>query len=456
MTDPTDAVGEWLREHAARLDTLDPDAADDRDLEPLRELAGDARVVMIGESMHRIHEFYEFRHRLFRFLARELGFTGFVMESGFAEGLRVDDWIATGAGRPREVLETGVTYHMGKCHEMLDQLAWMREFHLSSGHPLHFYGMDLSGSAATAKPAVEACLPLLDAVDAPYAEVVRGSLLPLFDHLPADRSGLAWAAPAIHSYVELPDAVRFELTARIGELAERLQAMRVDYLAASGDRRAVDAAVRCGAIARHTDAFLAAMVTGPTRTYRPGNIRDAAMAETVEWILEREERIVVVAATGHAQRVPFNAPPFVPHGLTTVGQHLADRLGGQLVVIGSGYGGGDAWLHRPAPDGLPGHSVPFVEDLGASHPSSLDAVLGRAGVGDYLIDLRRVPAGGADAAGTAGAAVDAALAAVEGTQNGPYLQLGDPRVAFDAVYFVDRLSPWHTWIDAEGLTPVTS
>lgn len=445
MTDSTDAVGEWLRRNAVRLDTLDPDASDDADLEPLRELVGDARVVMIGESMHRIHEFYEFRHRVFRFLARELGFTGFVMESGFAESLRVDDWIATGVGRPREELETGLTYHMGKCQEMLDQLAWMREFRLSSGHPLHFYGMDLSGSAATAKPAVEACLPLLDAVDAPYAEVVRGSLLPLFDHLPADRSGLAWAAAAIRSYLDLPDAERFELTARIGELAERLQAMRIDYLATSGARRAVDAAVQCGAIARHTDAFLAAMVTGPTRTYRPGNIRDAAMAQTVEWILEREERIVVVAATGHAQRVAFHAPPMVPQGLTTVGQHLADRLGEQMVVIGSGYGGGAAWLHRPEPDGLPGHSVPFVADLGASHPSSLDALLGSAGVGDYVVDLRSALPGDD--------AVAAALAAVEGTQNGPHLQLGDPRVAFDAAYFIERISPWHTWIDAEGLTP---
>jgi erythromycin esterase len=113
------------------------------------------------------------------------------------------------------------------------------------------------------------------------------------------------------------------------------------------------------------------------------------------------------------------------------------------VVIGCTYGGGEAWLHRPAPDSLPGHSVPFVEDVGASHTGSLDALLGTAGTDDFLIDLRRVPQAGA---------VAERFASTISTMNGPHTQLVDPLVGFDAAYFIDTISPWHTWIDAAGLT----
>ena len=377
-TDASNDVDAWLWHNAHRLNTLDPDAPDDSDLAPLGELIGDARVVMIGESMHRIHEFYQFRHRVFRYLAREHGFSALVMESGFPEGVAVDQWIRGGSERVRSVLENGLTYHMGKCQEMLDQLGWMREYNSSSARPVRFYGMDLPGSSATALSGVLACLPVLDQADPHYADVVRGALLPLFDYLPEDRRGLAWAAPAIQSYLALPQETRFELTARITELVERMQAMRVHYAESIGAAEAVETALRCAVTARHADAFLAAMINGPTRRYPPANIRDAAMAENLEWILQREDRIVVVAANGHVQKAPFLAPPFVTEGMSTVGEHLAARFGPQMVVIGCTYGGGEAWLHRPAPDSLPGHSVPFVEDVGASHAGSLDALLGTA------------------------------------------------------------------------------
>lgn len=398
-------IAQWLRDNAHVLRTDD----DFSDLEPLRDIVGDARVVAVGESTHRIHEFYQVRHRLTRFLVKELGFTAFVMESGFPEGLRGE-----------------ITYHMGECAEMRDHLTWLRD------NGIHFYGMDVSDSAASARPAVEASLAFLADADPAYAEVVRGRLLPLFDYLPADRTGLAWAAPALHAYLALDASHRNEITARISELTERIGAQRVVYSAATSPER-VDVAYRCAATARHTDAFLQAMAAAPDRTYAGANIRDAAMAENVEWILGREDKIVVAAANGHVQRWPFSIPGLTS-GMTMLGEHLAASLGERMVVIASAFGGGTLFLHRALPDGPPGHTETFTQELDVLDPDSLDAVLATAGLPHYLLDLRTVPKRGPVADAFA-----AATTIMTGLQPTPV----DPLAAFDAVVYVDRVTPWH-------------
>jgi erythromycin esterase len=412
-------IAQWLRDNAHVLRT---DLDDFSDLQPLRDIVGDARVVAIGESTHRVHEFYQLRHRLTRFLVTELGFTAVVMESGFPEGLRVNDWVRGGPGDLDELLNHGITYHMGKCAEMRDQLEWMR------AHGVRFYGMDLPDSSASARPAVEACLTFLTDVDPDYAAAVRTSLLPLFDYLPTDRAGLAWAAPALHAYLALEPAARNELTARIGDLAERMQAQRVVY----GNPSRFAAAFRCAVTARHADAFLQAMAAAKDRTYAGANIRDAAMAENVEWILGREDRVVVAAANGHVQRWPFRIP-MLANDMTTLGEHLAASLGDQMIVIATSVGGGTFYLHRPIPDGPPGHTEVFTEDMAAPDPGSLDALLATGGIPHYLVDLRELPAD--HLAGT--------TSIMTGMQPIPV----DPKAAFDAVVYIDRVTPWHTFVD---------
>ena len=61
--------------------------------------------------------------------------------------------------------------------------------------------------------------------------------------------------------------------------------------------------------------------------------RDATIADTVEWILRREDRIVLAAHNGHILRCPATLPSMPP--VTTMGMHLADRLGKDYLVIGT-------------------------------------------------------------------------------------------------------------------------
>jgi erythromycin esterase len=420
-------VGDWLRAHAHLLRTLDPDDEDYSDLEPLRDIVGDARVVAIGESTHRVHEFYQVRHRLTRFLVTRMGFNAFVMESAFPEGLAVNEWIHGGPGELDQLLRHGISYHMGLCEEMRGQLEWLRQYQIP------FYGMDPSDSSTSARPAIRIAVDYLDRVDPTYAEGVRQRLFPLFDYLPTDRSGLAWQAPALHAYMALDAPVRYEMTARISALVERMQANRIVYIGRSSeDEFAV--AYRCAVTGRHTDAFLQVFALGDERTSESVNIRDAAMAENVEWILEREQRIVIGAANGHVQRWPFSAPPIVNDQLTMVGGHLAPALGDDMVVIATAFGGGNMFLHKPIPDGPPGHTHTFIQEQPLPDADSLDELLASAGMPRYLLDLRTRPDSGPVAD-----AFEAVRCIMTGGQATPV----NPLVAFDAVVYVDRVSPWH-------------
>ena len=433
----TDALTEWVRRDALPL--LDPDDTPDAALEPLLPLIGSSRVVALGESMHRTHEFLAWRERILRFLVERAGFTALVIESGFPEGAAVDRWVTTGSGPLRNVLNEGVTYHFGKCQEALDLVAWMRERNASARSPVRFYGMDVPDSASSALPAIIEVLDFLDTVDAAYAAHARRTLLDAHGFLPPDRSGLARAAPAIQSYLALDETSRHTISAAINGLVERVRARQTDYLGMGTDHETIARALRTAEVARGADAFLAAMAEGPTRTWPAANIRDATMADTVQWILEREERVLLFAANGHIRKTPYLAPPFVTEALATVGTHLHARLGTDYTVIGTTFGGGEAWLHRPQPNDPPGHSTPFTQTLDTLRTDSMDRRFAESRSGSFLIDLRSAPP-------SVGPAIDE----IRGTHNGTELELADIRAAFDLMLHVDRVSPWHTWIDSRG------
>jgi erythromycin esterase len=100
-------IRDWLRANAVRLSSTDPTGPLD-ELEPLRDIVGDARVVALGESSHWLHEIYGIKHRIVRFLAERMGFSAFALESGWSEGLVVDDWIRNGKGDLDTVLSEGM------------------------------------------------------------------------------------------------------------------------------------------------------------------------------------------------------------------------------------------------------------------------------------------------------------------------------------------------------------
>lgn len=323
--------------------------ASEHDLDAVRALIGDARVVAIGEGAHNITEFHILRDHIVRMLVAEFGFTAFVMESGFAEGLVVNEWIHGGPGDVEAIAREGITYRFGECEPVRQQLSWMRGWNEAREPSVSFYGMDLPGSSTSPGAAVRACLQRLPSLPGD-AELIRRSEL----------GGRTEAALAFS-------------TMRSAEREYFLQGLRaVEARAADCD----DEIVRRAAASIH--AFTQELGDPVDGAYP----RDLFMADTVSWVLEREQRIVVSAHNSHLRRTPLN-------GRETVGSLLASSLGDDLVTIGMTYGRGpEVRFTQRSPR-------PFDCDVSLENrvllPNSIESRLQRLESSVSVLELQRAP-----------------------------------------------------------------
>jgi erythromycin esterase-like protein len=87
----------WIRENAVQFDTLNWLKIDMEDLSFLDEALKGKRVVYLGEPDHYIHEKYDFRLILIRYLF-EKGWRYIGMEMGLFDGFKVDEYLKNGDG----------------------------------------------------------------------------------------------------------------------------------------------------------------------------------------------------------------------------------------------------------------------------------------------------------------------------------------------------------------------
>jgi erythromycin esterase len=73
-------VKAWIKENLIPLKTCEPGKGFE-DLQPLKSIVGDARVVALGEATHGTREFFKMKHRMFEFLVEKMGFNLFVIEA---------------------------------------------------------------------------------------------------------------------------------------------------------------------------------------------------------------------------------------------------------------------------------------------------------------------------------------------------------------------------------------
>lgn len=414
-----DSFERWAKAHAIQLQTVEL-GSDINDLRQLKSLIGAARVVAIGEPTHGAHEPLAFRNRLFRYLVEELGFTAIAIESGLPDSPPTSDFVAGGPGTVRQVVRSSLTCGLGAYQENEDLAQWMREYNAKavSARKVRFYAIDLGRCGEGTPLAFENALTYLTRVDQASGQRMRATFQPYLDRLSAPN-----AAP-------LSQAESDSLSAAIEDLLALLERERLTFIASTSEAD-YEWAHRNAIVARQSHRLYRVSPYAPggggrSSAWRGLNQRDAAMADNVRWVLEREGptgRVLVFAHNGHVMNAPaagemwrsfaFERPP------TVMGQHLRSALGSDLVIIGLSSAENGA--------GLP---------TGSLEPGGLDATLLRVGAPLFLLDLR---------AARSDRAVAAWLAEQRQLRTNFTSSLTmSPSVAFDALLFVNTLTPART------------
>lgn len=316
---PSAAVA-WMRDNAIRFATAEPND-DFSDLQLLKQLIGDARIVSLGEATHGTHEFQTMKHRLVRFLVAEMGFTTFAMEANLPESDRVNDYVQAGVGDLKQLL-LGLHFWTWNTEEVRDMVEWMRAHNANPGPAprVSFRGFDMQYIDAAA----DNVLTYLRRVD-PAAAASAASRYTVLSLPHQKQSPLAplESAPAGTREVYLADA---------NALHDDLGAARSRYEVASSPDAFADALRNARVMVQGVDSLMA---LGRKEYGR----RDRYMAENAAWLLDRagpDAKMILWAHNGHISTVPVATDAKgMPN--ETMGMWLRAQYGTAMRVVGQTF-----------------------------------------------------------------------------------------------------------------------
>lgn len=357
-----DEVLHWISANQVPLATADP-KGDLADLRPLAATIGGARVVALGEATHGTREFFQLKHRMLEYLVSERGFTVFAFEAGFPEGRDVEDYVTTGRGDAARAV-AGLGYWPWSTEEVVDLVEWMRAWNRDPRHPrkVHFVGIDMQ----IPERAVRDVLAWLARVDPPQAahfSVALRLATSRFDYLSLNPSQIETMQADAQALLQLLDARRATYEARTSsaEWALHRQLARV-----------VVQAIKLS-LADYTGEEVESL-----------NLRDVAMADNLQWILEQGGPATKVVLWAHNQHVSKgHSYP----GFQNLGSHLAERLGPDLRVFGFAFDAGQF-------QAIGSDFRLRVFDVPSGGPATLDGTLAAAAAPLAVLPFGGLPASG--------------------------------------------------------------
>ncbi|MBD0696031.1 erythromycin esterase family protein [Streptomyces sp. CBMA123] len=346
------------------LRSTEPDAPTGG-LRALGAMIGDARVVGLGEATHGSHEFFTMKHRVFRYLVEEKGFTTFALEASWSAGLLIDAFVqGQGDADAQRLARRVMAGSPWQRREFADLIGWMRAYNLSGPQrPVHFVGTDLGLPGIGDQPFAEVSAYLRKAAPASLSgvEQLYAGLRPF-----ADAIGYVTRTP-------LPERQRN------ADLAQ--QALELVAAAGRDGDEGYDWAVLHARNIARTFAFTTMRTDDAASVTAAQLLRDRAMTDNTVWWQRRfGGKVLLSAHNGHVGFLSTD-PALYPR---TEGSLLRDELGAGYVSIGFTFGGG-SFLTK---------ADPFADDWRSTTvpPATLgmnEYLLDRVRPRDFYVDLRQ-------------------------------------------------------------------
>ena len=307
-----------------------PLAGNARDYDPLMELVGDARFVLLGEASHGTHEFYRERAEITKRLIVEKGFSAVAVEADWPDAYRVNRYLR-GVNDDFDAIEALADFRrfptwMWRNTEVVEFVEWLRAHNdaLPQDAPkVGFYGLDLYSLRASMK----AVLQLLEKVDPEAARRARERYA-CFDQFGEDTQvyGFVAGTGITKSCEEEVVSQLVELQRRAAEYARRDGRIAEDE---------VFYAEQNARLVKNAEAYYRSMFLEEVSSW---NLRDRHMVEMLEALLahlERQRGRARIAIWAHNSHLgDARATEMSRRGELNVGQLVRDKYARDAVLIG--------------------------------------------------------------------------------------------------------------------------
>jgi erythromycin esterase len=363
----------WLRQNALPLRHVEAGNGF-ADLQPLKQILKDVKVVGLGEATHGTREFFQIKHRLLEFLVTEMGFNAFALEAPYAASKPINDYVLYGRGDLATVL-TGQGYVLWDTEEFMEMLRWLRHYNdgISDDKKVKFYGLDLSYN----QEGNEEILAYFHKV-APEVVIVADSLFRLLEVEVARwplRMGEASQRIMLHSLPPLQDLIDY-LTANRDTLISRSSLAQFEE------------------VLLHTQVMKQWVMANTTALLPPLNpvdidMRSLYMAKNLVNLVEKggpEAKFVVWAFDTHLSKGQIYAAGGEPEYGYQMGYFLQEEYGEKYYAFGLEFNEGSWQFRTVLPDSKAGDLKTRTVPTGPV--GSLPWYFARTDMDGFILNLR--------------------------------------------------------------------
>jgi erythromycin esterase len=271
----------------------------------LKSYLNGKRIIALGEATHGTHEFFKMKHTFIKYLVKEHGFRLFGMETVFSAYL-INDYINRRESDTSKAMKhIYLIYHT---QEVLDMINWMREYNdsVEADKKIIFYGIDSQFFIYL----IPELTGYIQKVDQKYSTELEKRLKSLKGKMRFYK--------------------RLGYLRNLKKIEKHIEASREKYTALSSSKE-FDLALK--SVRVMNDAVRENAVINKYSN-KSGTIRDVAMAENVNWLLNFEgadSKIILWAHNGHIQKIKYDLKRRDHYRM---GMELKKRFGGQYYAVG--------------------------------------------------------------------------------------------------------------------------
>jgi len=373
----------YLKNHAVPVRSIEAEDVDFADLEPLRQMIGGRRIVMLGESSHGDGATFAAKVRLIKFLHQRMGFDVLAFESGLYDTRKA--WSALRAGAdPQAAVSTAIPATWSASLQSKPLWSYLAESS-KTNHPLELAGFDMQFTGSASE----------DHLGKDLSDFLAGAGLP-----PSAKSAVSRVMDTLALVVNDPAFIRngsdfknvgpedqaaFEIAAR--DLGLALASLPPGREPEMAER---DFWIQClKSVASCLKMSWRINVESRDKAVMDWvfNLRDRQMGDNLIWLARRAypgRKIVVWSAVGHISRhydlIGIPDEPFVP-----MGDWLDKAMGAEVYSLGfASYQGRWAEVGMPA-----------SFEVAPAAPNSLEGLFFSAGFDYAVLDFRNPAADGA-------------------------------------------------------------